>query len=118
MTKHAFFIVDDKVLHIANPDGAGFQYRAQAHCLPPRNQAGPFQHDGAETVLVVCEGIFEVMINGATAFVGADSFIRIPAHATFGYRNVGDGMGRLLCRTAPANAARASCRITIHLTAA
>jgi mannose-6-phosphate isomerase-like protein (cupin superfamily) len=118
MTKHAFFIADERVIHIANPAGAGFQYRAQPHALPPRLQAGPYQHEGAETVIVVCEGIVEVMINGAAALVGAGSFVRVPPSATFAYRNAGSDVAHLLHRTAPANRARQSCKVTIHLTAA
>jgi mannose-6-phosphate isomerase-like protein (cupin superfamily) len=118
MTKHAFFIADDRVIHVANPAGAGFQYRAQPHALPPHHQAGPFQHEGAETVVVVCEGIVEVMINGAAAVVGAGSFVRVPPNAMFAYRNAGDEVAHLLHRTAPANHARQSCKVTIQLTAA
>lgn len=118
MTKHAFFLVDDQVVHVANPAGAGFQYRAQPQLLMPGVQAGPFVHDGAETVIVVSEGIVEVMINGAAALVGAGSFIRIPPRVTFAYRNVSSDAVRLLCRTAPQNRARQTCKVTMHLTAA
>ena len=118
MTKHAFFIADDQVIHIANAAGAGFQYRAQPHMLRPSAQSGPFQHEGAETLILVSEGIIEVMINGATAMVGAGGFVRVPAHATFAYRNAGDSAARLLCRTAPAAPIRQVRKITIHLTAA
>ncbi len=118
MTKHAFFLADDRVIHIANPAGAGFQYRAQPHALAPRLQAGPFSHEGAETVIVVSEGIVEVMINGAVAMVGAGGFVRVPPGATFAYRNPSDDVAHLLHRSAPANRARQSCKVTIHLTAA
>ncbi|WP_423068006.1 cupin domain-containing protein [Devosia sp. CN2-171] len=118
MTKHAFFIADDRVIHVANPAGAGFQYRALPHVLPPSVQSGPFQHEGAETVIVVAGGIVEVMINGAAAMVGAGGFVRVPPNAVFAYRNAGDDVAHLLCRTAPANRARQSCKVTIHLTAA
>lgn len=118
MSKHAFFIVGDRVLHVANASGAGFQYRAQAQVLPAQVQAGPFLHDGAETVLYVSDGVIEVMVNGAAAYVGAGSHVRVPAGTAFGYRNVGDEVARLLCRTAPATPVRDACRITIHLTAA
>lgn len=118
MTKHAFFIADDRVIHVANPAGAGFQYRAQPQTLPPHRQAGPYQHEGAETIIVVSEGIVEVMINGAVALVGAGGFVRVPPSAMFAYRNAGEDVARLLHRTAPANRARQSCKVTIHLTAA
>jgi len=118
MSKHAFFITGDRVVHIANASGAGFQYRAQAHVLLPQVQVGPYEHDGAETVLFVSDGTIEVMINGATAYVTAGSHFRVPARTTFGYRNVGDEPAHVLCRTAPAIPAREGCKITVHLTAA
>ncbi|MDB5541300.1 MAG: hypothetical protein JWQ89_3027 [Devosia sp.] len=118
MSRHAFFIAGDRVVHVANPSGAGFRYQAQSHVLLPQVQIGPHQHELAETVLVLKEGTLEVMINGAAAFVGAGSFVRIPAKAWFAYRNVGDGPARLLCRTAPALPTRDSVRITIQIAAA
>lgn len=118
MSRHAFFIADDRVIHVANPSGAGFQYQAQPHTLPPQTQIGPHQHELAETVLVVKGGTLEVMINGAAGMVGAGSFVRIPAKAWFAYRNIGNEPARLLCRTAPALPARDGCRITIRIAAA
>ena len=41
MSKHAFFISDDRVIHIANPTGAGFQYRAQEVDLIPGTRSMP-----------------------------------------------------------------------------
>jgi len=118
MSRHAFFIAGDRVVHVANPSGAGFQYHAQSHTLPPQVQIGPQQHDLAETVLVVKTGTLEVMINGAAGFVAAGSFVRIPAKTWFAYRNAGDEPARLLCRTAPAMPAGNGRRISIHIAAA
>ena len=118
MSRHAFFIADDRVVHVANPSGAGFQYQAQSHLLPPQTQIGPHQHDLAETVLVVKEGTLEVMINGAAGYIAAGSFVRIPAKTWFAYRNAGDEPARLLCRTAPASAVRDGFRITVQIAAA
>ena len=118
MSRHAFFIVGDRVVHVANPRGAGFQYQAQSHTLPPQAQIGPYQHEAAETVLVVKEGTLELMINGAAGYVTAGSFVRIPAKTWFSYRSVGDEPARVLCRTAPALPARDSCKITIQIAAA
>ena len=56
MSRHAFFIAGDRVVHVANPSGAGFQYHAQSHTLPPQVQIGPQQHDLAETVLLQAPG--------------------------------------------------------------
>jgi mannose-6-phosphate isomerase-like protein (cupin superfamily) len=118
MSRHAFFIADDRVVHVANASGAGFQYQAQAHVLPPQTQIGPHQHDVAETVLVVKEGTLEVMINGAAGYVAAGSFVRIPAKTWFAYCNAGDEPARLLCRTTPASPVRQGFRITIQIAAA
>lgn len=118
MSRHAFFIAGDRVVHVANPCGAGFQYQAQSHILLPQTQIGPQQHELAETVLVVKEGTLEVMINGAAGYVGAGSFVRIPPKTWFAYRSVGDGPARLLCRTAPAMPVAKGRRISIHIAAA
>lgn len=118
MSRHAFFIVGDQVVHVANAAGAGFQYQAQSHVLLPQVQIGPHMHELAETVLFVKEGTLEVMINGMAGYVGAGSFVRIPAKAWFAYRNAGDEPARLLCRTAPPCRVRDGCKVTVHLTAA
>lgn len=118
MSRHAFFIADSRVVHVANASGAGFQYQAQAHTLPPQTQVGPHQHELAETVLVVKDGTLEVMINGASGLVGAGSFVSIPAKAWYAYRNVGDAPARLLCRSAPPLPARGGRRINIRIAAA
>jgi mannose-6-phosphate isomerase-like protein (cupin superfamily) len=118
MSRHAFFIAGDRVVHVANACGAGFQYQALAHTLPPQIQVGPHKHEAAETVLVVQQGMLELMVNGAAGYVGAGSFVRIPAKAWFAYRNVGDEAVRLLCRTAPAQPTRDACKITIQIAAA
>lgn len=118
MSRHAFFIADDRVVHVANPSGAGFRYQAQAHLLLPQTQVGPHQHDLAETVLVVSEGTLEVMINGTAGYVTAGSFVRIPAKTWFAYRNAGDETARLLCRTSPPTPVGNGRRITIHIAAA
>lgn len=118
MSRHAFFIAGDRVVHVANPCGAGFRYQAQAHVLLPGQQAEAQMHPGAETVLAICEGMFEVMLNGAAGVFGPGAFVRIPAGTWFAYRNAGDEPARLLCRTAPPSGGRYSCSVTFHLTAA
>ena len=118
MSRHAFFIAGDQVIHVANPCGAGFQYQAQSHVLLPQVQIGPHMHEHAETVIFVRDGTLEVMINGMAGFVTAGSFLRVPAKAWFVYRNAGDEPARLLCRTAPPSTMPEGRRITIHLTAA
>jgi mannose-6-phosphate isomerase-like protein (cupin superfamily) len=118
MTRHAFFIVGDRVVEIANASGAGLHYQAKSHRLPPQFQAGPYRHDHAETVIVVEDGIIEVMINGLAGFIGAGSFVRIPANTHFAYRNAGDDVAQVLCRTAPTPTIRQGIRVTVELTAA
>jgi mannose-6-phosphate isomerase-like protein (cupin superfamily) len=118
MSRHAFFIAGDRVVHVANPSGAGFHHQAQLHSLSPQAQTGPQQHDLAETVLVVKEGTLEVMINGAAGYVAAGSFVRIPPKTWFAYRNAGDEPALLLCRTAPASPLRDRLLITVQIAAA
>ena len=118
MSRHAFFIAGERIIHIANATGAGFQYQAQAHTLPPLAQVGPHRHEHAETAIYVQDGIVDVMVNGLAASVGAGSFVRIPPNTWFAYRNAGTGTARMLCRTAPVPAPRDGLRVTVELTAA
>jgi mannose-6-phosphate isomerase-like protein (cupin superfamily) len=118
MSRHAFFIAGNRIVRIANATGAGFQYQAQSHALLPQVQIGPHMHDNAETVIVVEDGIVEVMINGLAGFVGAGSFVRVPAGTHFAYRNAGDDVAHVLCRTSPAPVLRDGIRVTVELTAA
>ena len=118
MSRHAFFVSGDRVVHIANPSGAGLQYQAQQQVLLPEAQVPACRHETAETVIVVQRGILEVMVNGATAMVGAGSFVRIPPQAWFAWRNAGQDAAQLLSRTAPVLPVRVSRRITIQIAAA
>jgi mannose-6-phosphate isomerase-like protein (cupin superfamily) len=118
MTRRAFFVAGDRIIHIANPSGAGTSYQAQAHVLLPGAEAGPLSQEAAETVLVVEDGTIEVMVNGMASFVGAGGFVRIPPKTWFAYRNDTDRAAHILCRTAPIQPARRGCRITIQIAAA
>jgi len=118
MTRHAFFIADDRIIHVANASGAGFQYRAQAMDLSPDCQIEAQCHEFAETVLVVRSGRLEIMVNGATGIVNAGSFVRIPPQTVYAYRDAGTGMARILYRTAPAVRERGSCCVSIRIAAA
>ena len=118
MSRRAFFIADDRIIHIANPCGAGLNYHAQAHVVLPGAQVGPHTHELAETVLVVEDGVLELMVNGMSALVTAGSFIRVPAKAWFAYRNDSDHAVHVLQRTAPMQAMRDGCRVTFHIAAA
>jgi mannose-6-phosphate isomerase-like protein (cupin superfamily) len=118
MSRRAFFIADDRIIHIANPCGAGLSYQAQAHVVLPGAQVGPHTQERAETVLVVEEGVLEVMVNGMSGFVTAGNFIRIPAKTWYAYRNDSDDPARVLQRTAPMQQHREGCRVTFHIAAA
>lgn len=118
MSRRAFFIAGDRIVHIANPCGAGLAYHAQAHLVMPGAQVGPQVQEQAETVVLVEEGVIEVMINGMSGRVTAGNFIRIPAKAWYAYRNDTDNAARVLCRTAPVQRSREGVRITIQIAAA
>lgn len=118
MSRRAFFIAGDRIIHIANPCGAGLAYHAQVHVVPPGAQVGPHTQEQAETVLLVEEGQLEVMVNGLTGFISAGNFIRVPAGTWYAYRNDTDNAARVLCRTAPVQKARDACRVTISIAAA
>ena len=118
MSRRAFFIAGDRIIHIANPCGAGLSYQAQAHVVLPGAQVGPHTQELAETVLVVEHGVIEVMVNGMAALVTAGNFIRIPAKAWYAYRNDSGDAVRVLQRTAPVQPHREGCTITIQVCAA
>jgi mannose-6-phosphate isomerase-like protein (cupin superfamily) len=118
MSRQAFFIAGDRIIHIANPCGAGLSYQAQQHVVLPGAQVGPHVQEQAETVLVVERGVLEVMVNGMASFVPAGNFVRIAAKTWFAYRNDTPEPAQVLCRTAPVKAARESRTITIHIAAA
>lgn len=118
MSRRAFFIAGDRIIHIANPCGAGLSYHAQAHVVMPGAQVGPQMQEQAETIIFVEEGVLEVMINGMTGWVKGGDFIRVPASTWYAYRNDTDDPTRILCRTALVQRPRESCRITIQIAAA
>lgn len=118
MSRHAFFIAGEQVLHIANPCGAGIGYHGQPHVVQPGAQVGPHMLEQAETIILVEAGVLEVMINGMTGWVKGGDFIRIPAGAWYAYRNDTENPTRILCRTAPVQRPRERCRITIEIAAA
>lgn len=118
MSRRAFFIAGDRIMHIANACGAGLSYQAQAHVVMPGALVGPHVQDRAETVIVVEQGMLEVMVNGMAGLVDSGNFVRVPAGTWYAYRNAGDNVARVLQRTAPMPPLREARRITIHMTAA
>jgi mannose-6-phosphate isomerase-like protein (cupin superfamily) len=118
MSRRAFFIASDRIFHIANPCGAGLGYHAQAHVVHPGAQVSPQMQERAETIILIEQGVLEVMINGMTGWVAAGGHIRIPANTWYAYRNDTDEPTRILYRTAPVQRPREGCRITIQIAAA
>jgi mannose-6-phosphate isomerase-like protein (cupin superfamily) len=118
MSRRAFFIAGDRIIHIANPCGAGLAYQAQAHVVLPGAQVGPHTHELAETVLLVEDGVLGVMVNGMAQVVTAGNFVRIPAKTWYAYRNDGRCAVRVLHRTAPVHPHRGGRTITIQIAAA
>ena len=118
MARRAFFIAGDRIVHIANPAGAGLSYQALQHEIRPGAQVGPHREEHAETVILVERGAVTVMINGLDAPVVAGSYVRIPAKTWFAYRNESRAPAIVLCRTAPVPPAREACRITMQIAAA
>lgn len=118
MSRRAFFIAGDRIIHIANPCGAGLNYQAQAHVVLPGAQIGPQMMEQAETVILVEDGLLEVMVNGMSGMVGAGNFVRVPPGAWYACRNDTDDAARILCRTAPVNKTRDTCRVTLSIAAA
>ncbi len=87
-------------LHIANASGAGFQYQAQPTSSCPRCRSAPFQHEHAETVIVVKEPARGDGQRHGRLRQRRRRFVRVPAGMHFAYRNAGDDPARVLCRTA------------------
>ncbi len=118
MSRRAFFITGERIVHVANPSGAGLGYQAQSHVVMPGAQVGPHMQELAETVIVVEEGVLEVMVNGMAGLVTAGHFVRIPAKTWYAYRNDTDEAARVLQRTAPVQPVREACRVTLSIAAA
>lgn len=118
MPGKAFFITDDRVVYLANPCGAGTQYRAQPHRLGPGERSEPRLLEAADTVIVVESGTLQLMVNGMVAPLGAGRFARILAHTWFAYANEGPAPAQFLIRTSPPPAHRDVCRVTLHIAAA
>ena len=118
MSRHAFFVYDDHVYHIANPCGAGVNYHARERVLTPGEMTTPGQHPSSETVIVVTEGQLELMVNGASAPLEAGQFARIRPGHWFALRNGDYRLGRALVRVAPVSASAPPRRILVEIAAA
>jgi mannose-6-phosphate isomerase-like protein (cupin superfamily) len=118
MSRHAFYVYGDRVCHIANPCAAGVNYHARERVLTPGELTSPGQHPSSETVIVVTEGQLELMVNGASAAIGAGQFVRIQPGHWFAMRNSDYRLARVLVRVAPLPASPPSRRIMVEIAAA
>ena len=113
----SFFISGDRVIFLANANGADLRYRGHSHTVPPQVQVPMRLNERAETLCVIESGTFEFMVGGAAGIVSAGSFVRIPAGIPFAYRNAGDEPAHLLTRTQSPRQ-REVRRLTIEIAAA
>ena len=118
MSRHAFFVYDDHVYHIANPCGAGVNYHARKRVLTPGELTAPSQHSTSETLIVVTEGQVDLMVNGASAMLGAGQFARIRPGQWFAMRNSDYRLAQVLVRVAPLPASAPPRRILVEIAAA
>lgn len=113
MMSKSFFISGNRVVFVANADGADLRYRAHSHALPSGVQVPARINERCETVFVVEHGTLEFMVGGAVGHVVSGGFVRVPAGIPFGYRNIGDDAAHILSRClAPT---RTSCKVTIEI---
>lgn len=97
MSDRAFVIAGDRAAVVAN-DTNDFRYRAAVHYVPVGVQVPVRSHGDAETQFMLEDGTLEFMVGGASTYVTAPNFIRVPAGVPYAYRNVGDDTARLLVR--------------------
>lgn len=118
MSRHAFFVYDDQIYHVANPCGAGLNYQARETVLSPGELTAPGQHPGSETVVFVSEGQLDLMVNGASATLGAGQFARIRPGHWFAMRNSDYRLTKVLVRVAPLPAGVPPRRMLVEIAAA
>lgn len=114
----AFFIAGDRIVHIANPCGAGLTYQGLATSVAPGTQSEAVVHLSAETVIVVEDGTLDVMINGATMALCAGQYARVAPGQFFAWRNSDRRPAHILVRTAPPAQHHSACRVTFSIAAA
>jgi len=117
MSKHAFFVTGTKAVFVANDAGGRRRFEAEEHHIPAGMQVPLRAHRG-ETVYFVAEGTFEFMVAGATGYVAAGGFVRVPANMPHSYRNAGDRTGKLLSRAIPPGSAPVPAELLIEVSAA
>jgi mannose-6-phosphate isomerase-like protein (cupin superfamily) len=102
MTASAYFVSSSRALRVANDNGPA---PANVHHLPPLVQASVRRNRLSEMVLFVEEGIVEFMIGGASGFVTAGGFVRIPMDTPYSFRNPGDETARIVSHVPAADSA-------------
>jgi len=119
-TRHpkAFYIAGDRILPIANPCGAGLSYQGHPTTVAPGARSEAVVHLSAETVIVIEDGILDVMINGAVQSLGAGQYARAAPGQFFAWRNSEAQPAHILVRTAPPAHHAHACRVTITIAAA
>lgn len=117
MPKQAFFITGTKAVFVANNESGCHRFAAEEHHVPARMQM-PLRTDPEESVYFVAEGTFEFMVAGATGYVTAGNFVRVPPSIPHSYRNADHRLGRLLSRTIPPGVSPGPAELLIEVSAA
>lgn len=118
MSSRAFIIAGNRLLPVANPEGAALTYHARAFAVLPEQRVPVQQNRHADTVIAVTEGMVEVMINGAVTLLAAGDFIRIKAGLHFAWRNPRAELARVLQRSCRATTRSPHCWIALNVAAA
>ncbi|HHY49759.1 MAG TPA: cupin domain-containing protein [Alphaproteobacteria bacterium] len=95
MPASALFVTAPCTIRVANDND---QLPVKVHHLPPLTQAGARRSGPDGMVLFVEEGIVEFMVGGASGFVTAGGFVRVPADTLYAFRNAGDETARVVAR--------------------
>jgi mannose-6-phosphate isomerase-like protein (cupin superfamily) len=114
----AFFIAGDRIVHIANPCGAGLSYQGHATSVAPGAQSEPVMHLSAETLIVIEDGTLEMMINGVTMSLSGGQYARVAPGQFFAWRNIDRRSAHILVKTAPPAQHHSACRVTFSIAAA
>ena len=93
MTASAYFVTQSRALRVANDNGAT---PANVHHLPPNMQAGIRRNRVSDMVLFVEHGVVEFMIGGASGYVTAGGYVRVPVDTPYAFRNAGDDTARIV----------------------
>jgi mannose-6-phosphate isomerase-like protein (cupin superfamily) len=102
MSASAYFVTTSRVLRVANDNGVPV---ANVHHLPPNMQTGVRRNRSGDLVLFVEEGVVEFMIGGASGYVTAGSFVRVPIDTPYSFRNAGDDTARIVSQSEAADSA-------------